>query len=118
MLSTTSIAAGKSLRVFGDLAQPFDRRRPAHARQVEREQHHRDDLRDVGLRSRDTDLGAAAREQRAVGDAREMRADDVADAEDRRAGGLRDRQASIVSAVSPDCDIAIVSVRGSMARSP
>jgi hypothetical protein len=26
--------------------------------------------------------------------------------------------ASIVSAVSPDCDIAIVSVRGSIARSP
>ena len=39
-----------------------------------------------------------------------MRAEHVADAEHARAGGLRDSTASIVSAVSPDCDIAMASV--------
>ena len=81
---------GRLLELADERGQPVGRQRPAQLGEPQREQVHRRDLADERLRRGDADLEPGAREEDAVGVARDLRAHHVRDAEHGRAARARE----------------------------
>ena len=104
---------GQLVDLVEDEADLVRRQRPAHLGQLQRDQVEQRDLRRERLRRGDADLEAAARVERRVDLARDLRAHHVRDRDRVRAALLaRSFMAPIVSRVSPDWEMPITSVSG------